>query len=150
MVRRVRNETQKAARAAEILRLREQGLTLRTIGERVGLHHTTVRDILLEEIASVRDPLVGEIRHTEAQRLYYLREKLAPDVNAGDVKAITEDRKISESLRRLYGADGPVQVSVEVEQSPADRAFASLAEEAEAYLRHEEQKVYGDRDRDGD
>lgn len=148
MANRRRNSAQDAARNAEILRLREQGYTLRSIAERVGLHHVSVMEIINKELAAVRDPLVGHIRQTEADRLYYLREKLRPAVEEGDVKAIDADRKISESLRKLYGADGPIQVNVEVEQTPADREFTRIADEAEAFLRGEEQKVYGDRDGD--
>jgi DNA-binding transcriptional MerR regulator len=148
MANRRRNSAQDAARNAEILRLREQGYTLRSIGERVNLHHVSVMEIINRELSAVRDPLVGHIRQTEADRLYYLREKLLIGIELGDVKAIDADRKISESLRKLYGADGPIQVNVEVEHTPADAEVQQLVADAEAFLSSEERKVYGDRDGD--
>lgn len=143
------NEAQKAARAAEVLRLRvEEGLSLRKIGQRMGIWHTTVMDIIAESCAKTRDPLVAELRRIEDERLDYLLERLAPAIEEGDVKAIEAARKISESRRRLYGADGPVAVNVSVEETPTDREVAELFAQAEAFLASEERKVYGDRDGD--
>jgi transcriptional regulator with XRE-family HTH domain len=149
MVYRPRNEAQKAKRNAEILRLRvEQGLSLRKIAAVVGLHHVTVMDIINEELMAVRTPMVNEIRRTEDERLDYLLEKLRPGIEDGDVPSIKEARMISESRRKLYGADGPLQVNVEVEHTPAEAEVQQLVADAEAFLSSEERKVYGDRDGD--
>lgn len=127
-----RNKGQTVERDAEVWRLHIQGLTLRQIGAKVGLHHTTVLDIVNRGVAEVRDPLVGEIRRLADERCMLLWAKLQPAIDDGDVQAIEVGRKVLESWRKLHGVDGAIQVEVRESLSQTDLELQEMINEAEA------------------
>jgi len=137
-----RNKGQTVERDAEVWQLHIQGLTLRQIGQRMGIHHTTVLDIVNRGIAEVRDPLVNEVRRVADERWHLLWNKLQPAVEAGDVQAIEVGRKLLESWRKMYGIDGPISIQV-TETGGADDAVVKLIAEAEAVIAAEEAKING-------
>lgn len=139
-----RNRAQTVERDAEIWRLHIQGLTLREIGHKVGLHHTTVMDIINKGVAEVRDPLAGEIRRTADERCMLLWNKLQPAIEQGDVAAIEVGRKVLESWRKLHGVDGPITINVN-ETSQTDLALQELMREAEMAVAAREAQVQGHR-----
>lgn len=71
-----------------------------------------VRKLVLREMARVKDPIVRDIRRMEDVRLDYLLTKLGRGIESGDVHAIHEARGISESRRKMWGADMPANVRV--------------------------------------
>ncbi len=144
-----RNKAQTVERDAEVWRLHIQGLTLREIGQKVGLHHTTVLDIINKGVAEVRDPLIGELRKVADQRVALLWNKLQPGIEAGDVQAIEVGRKVLESWRKLHGVDGPITINVN-ETSQTDLALQELMREAEMAVAAREAQVQGNGLGDGD
>ena len=137
-----RNKAQTVERDAEVWRLHIQGLTLREIGQKVGLHHTTVMDIINKGVAETRDPLIGEIRKVADERVTWMWSKLVPAIDAGDVQAIEVGRKLIESWRKLHAADGPVTINVN-ETSQTDLALQELMREADAAVAAREAEIQG-------
>ena len=137
-----RNRAQTAERDAEVWKLYIQGLTLRQIGQRLGIHHTTALDIINRGVAEVRDPLIHEVRRVADERWHLLWSKLQPAVEAGDVAAIEVGRKLLESWRKMYGIDGPISIQI-TETSNADDTVQRLIAEAEAVIAAEEAKING-------
>lgn len=95
------------------------------------------RRLWQKEIARFRDPgAIKEIRAKEDARLDYYLTQLAGSIKNGDVSAIGEARKISESRRRMWGADMPTNVRVtgEVVHSldPSVQASIEAAKERQA------------------
>lgn len=137
-----RNRAQTAERDAEVWQLHIQGLTLRQIGQRLGIHHTTALDIINRGIAEVRDPLIHEVRRIADERWHLLWAKLQPAIENGDVQAIEVGRKLLESWRKMYAVDGPVTINVN-DLSVADDAVRALISDAEAIIAAEEAKING-------
>lgn len=137
-----RNEAQTAERDAAVWQMRLEGLTLREIGRRMGIHHTTVLDIINRGVAEVRDPLVAEVRRLADERWHLLWNRLQPAVESGDPQAIEVGRKLLESWRKMYGIDGPISIQI-TENAQADDAVQKLIAEAEAVLAAEEAKING-------
>lgn len=142
-----RNKGQTVERDAEVWRLHIQGLTLRQIGTKVGLHHTTVLDIVNRGVAEVRDPLVNEIRRIADERCMLLWAKLQPGIEDGDVQAIEVGRKVLESWRKLHGVDGPITINVN-ETTQVDLALQEMMREAEAAVAAREAQIHAGRDGD--
>jgi hypothetical protein len=138
-----RNKAQTVERDAEVWQLHIQGLTLRQIGQKMKLHHTTVMDIINRGVAEVRDPLINDIRKIADERWHLLWNKLQPSIMAGDIQAIEVGRKLLESWRKQYGIDGPINIAMTTETSPADLAVQKLIEEAERVVAAEEAKING-------
>jgi hypothetical protein len=137
-----RNKAQTVERDAEVWRLHIQGQTLRQIGQKVGLHHTTVMDIINKGVAETRDPLIGEIRKVADERVNWMWSKLVPAIDAGDVQAIEVGRKLIESWRKLHAADGPVTINVN-ETSQTDLALQEMIREAEMQVAAREAEIQG-------
>lgn len=95
-----------------------------------------------KEMAKRKDPLVKEIRKREDMRLDYLLTKLEAGVESGDVQAIHEARLISESRRRMFGADMPTNVRVtgEVEHK-LDPAVTKMIEESKERIRRQQEQT---------
>jgi hypothetical protein len=75
---------------------------------------STAHKRVTDACAAVVSPSVEEIRSTEGARIERLQAKLAPAVNKGEIPAVAESRRLSESLRRLHGADAPVKSELEI------------------------------------
>jgi hypothetical protein len=101
----------------KILRLRIAGLSLRAIGQQVGLSHQGVADRITASIGELVNPAAEEYRALEALRLDDLA-RIAYGVLAaadtGDLKLKAVDRltKLSESRRKLWALDMPQQLDV--------------------------------------
>lgn len=92
------------------------------------------------EMAKRKDPLVREIRKREDMRLDYLMTKLETKVEEGDVQAIHEARLISESRRRMFGADMPANVRVTGEiEHKLDPAVTKMIEESKERIRQQQE-----------
>ncbi len=133
-----------AERDAEAARLRAQNLSFREIAERLGYADDSgAHKAVSRALAAVPAPAVGELRALSTARIEYLLEKLRPGIEAGDVKSITEARKLIESLRRLHSADGPAQLTVNlVDQRGSE--LEQLVDQAKARLLAEREAGAGD------
>ncbi|MHA6760068.1 helix-turn-helix domain-containing protein [Streptacidiphilus sp. PAMC 29251] len=110
------NPVKTAEEIAAVLRLKRGGMTVRQIAAELGLSPTTVQRRLDAGIEATVSPEVEELRVSETARLGALTKALAKGVKAGDVPAISESRRIGESLRRLHGVDAPAVTVVQLEQ----------------------------------
>lgn len=74
-----------------------------------------------------------QVRQVEDDRLRRLLLALSEGIEGGEVPAISEARKISESRRKLYGADGPITVNHNhADVSAIDAAYLDLVAEMDA------------------
>lgn len=113
-------EIEIAERNAEIIRIRkEEGLSQQEIADRFSLSIQRISQILAAYVSRV--PIeVEQYRNQELVKLEHRREQVADRIQAaldrGDDKtflsAIATDVRISESIRRLVGADAPVKTEV--------------------------------------
>lgn len=107
--------------------LRLSGMTYRAIGRTLGIGHGTAERWCKEHMESVSLPLMEEIRKTEYDRLLRVLERLEERALEGDDKALGLIVKVSESLRKMLGADVPVVQTVEhVEVSVMDMDIRAL------------------------
>lgn len=126
-------------RNVRIWQLHVAGHSSREIGAIVKVSHTTVWKVLQESRGDTPLWTVDQVRMVEDERLRRLLLALLEGVEAGEVPAIEAARKISESRRKLYGADGPLTVNVNHgDLSAIDAAYQDLvAEMNEANSRRE-------------
>ena len=101
----------------KILRLRIAGLSLRAIGEQVGLSHQCVADRITAAIADLVHPAAEEYRSLEALRLDDLTRQVfgvLASADSGVLKLQAVDRllRLSESRRKLWALDMPQQLDV--------------------------------------
>lgn len=111
----------------EAYELRLNGRTYRQIGRALGIGHGTAERWCKEHMESVALPLIEEVRKQEVDRLTRYLDRLDGRIDEGDDKAISIAVKISESLRKLLGADMPaVSVVEHKEVSQLDLDIQSL------------------------
>jgi len=104
-----------AERADVIIKMRKAGATFKECAAAVGVsipHAYNVCKHYLDELIKSCTLNREEMRKLECERLNHLLDKLQPRINDGDVNAIAEARKLSESYRRLYGLDEPAKQEV--------------------------------------
>jgi transposase len=107
--------------------LRLSGKTYREIGMSLDISHVTAYRWVRAHMDSVTLPLIEEVRKQEVDRLTRYLDRLDARVDEGDDRAIALAIKISESLRKLLGADVPVTTTVEhVEVSQLDMDIRKL------------------------
>ena len=94
--------------------MKRSGATYREIAEVLGCAISTAHKRVDDACAAVISPSVEEIRTTEGARIEHLQGKLRKAVDAGEIPAVAESRRLSESLRRLHGADAPVKSELEI------------------------------------
>lgn len=116
---------------------RAQGLSYRKIseawldetGEKIS-HATVSNDIAgeLEKIAVLSRSEAEHYREMELMRLDMAMSAIAAKVSKGQVDAVREWVKISESRRKLLGIDAPVQLQVAQHREADQEEFISLLE----------------------
>lgn len=113
--------------------LRIQGRTYREIGTALGIGHGTAERWCKDWMETVSLPLIDEVRKQEVDRLTRYLDRLDSQIDDGDDKAINLAIKISESLRKLLGADAPtVSVVEKKEVTQLDLDIASMITEQKA------------------
>lgn len=133
-----------AEQDTQAARLRATGMSHAQIARVLGYaDESGARRAVQRALAAVPVEAVEELRTLEAARLDHLLERLAGGIDAGDVPAIESARKISESRRRLFGLDGPIQINM-TETTQADLAMQDMLNEARAKAAAERAKASGD------
>jgi hypothetical protein len=94
--------------------LRLTGLSLRAIGEQMGVSHTTASDWIKAECRERVLPLADEVRQMEIDRYDAWLVKLNEQITDGHQVArnVEVGVKVSERRARLLGVDAPAQAEV--------------------------------------
>lgn len=139
----------KRALAADVVRLRADGLTYNQIVDRLSVDgQATItparaRQLVVEELDRYGAPPVEHLRREQleqADRLFNRSFKIAFENGRDRVSAITAALKAQERIANLYGLDAPKQTEVKdttphvVTPATAEDVVAQLAEEARADL----------------
>lgn len=108
------NDAKQAEQQVTAYNLRLTGLSLRAIGDRMGISHTTVAGWIKAECQERVLPVADEVRQMEIDRYDSWLVKLNEKVDAGDQVArnIEVAVKVSERRARLLGVDAPAQAEV--------------------------------------
>lgn len=112
-----RNREQKAERKMEAWELRLRGRTYREIGVALGVSHVTAERWVKECLDQKSLPLASEVRKQELDRLTRYLDVLDHKIECGDLGAVALAIKVSESIRKLLGADLPVTANAVVDQT---------------------------------
>lgn len=140
----------RTVRDEEILRLRICGLTLRAIGQRVGLSHQGVANRLTAALSELITPAAEEYRQLEAERLDDLTRaayQVLATADTGELKLRAVDRltKLSESRRKLWALDMPQPIDIALSRR-LDQEGDAVADALEAVVvalgLDEEQRVF--------
>ena len=107
-----------AARRLKVLEYRKAGLTFRQIAERLSTNEEEVsfqqvhRDYkkAMKEIVLATQSTKEEMIALQTERLEMACASLVGKVAKGEIGAIKTWIKISESIRKLYGLDKPIQI----------------------------------------
>lgn len=126
------NREQDAARKMKAWDLRIRGFTYRQIGAEMSIGHETAHRWVKEVLDNQSTPLADEIRKQEFERLERYLRVLDKRIDAGDDKAVGLAIKVSESLRKMMGADKPTQVEVTQSGDSLDLAIIDLITAQEA------------------
>lgn len=101
-------------RDEDALSLHIAGATDAAVARELGLANSTSARRSWQRALDARkvpDETLDVMRRREDARLNQLLLRLQPKVMAGDVPAIREARRISESRRRLWGIDAPIRIA---------------------------------------
>jgi hypothetical protein len=104
-----------AERRLAVARLRARGKSFRDIGAELGISHTQARRDVRAGLKALHGRLgkrVEELTLLELERLEMPLAVLAPLVDAADVAATAEWRKLSDARRKLLGLDAPDVVAL--------------------------------------
>jgi transposase len=112
-----RNREQKAERKMEAWELRLRGRTYREIGAALGVSHVTAERWVKECLEQKSLPLASEVRKQELDRLTRYLDVLDHKIECGDIAAVALAVKVSESIRKMLGADLPVVANAVVDQA---------------------------------
>jgi hypothetical protein len=144
-----KTDAERGVRDEEILRLRICGLSLRAIGQRVGLSHQGVANRITAVLGELVTPAAEEYRQLEAERLDDLTRaayQVLATADTGDLKLKAIDRveRLSVSRRKLLGLDAPVALDVALEQRldvEAEVVAGAVAAALDALELDEEQRA---------
>lgn len=92
----------------EAWELRLRGRTYREIGTALGVSHVTAERWVKECLEQKSLPLASEVRKQELDRLTRYLDVLDHKIECGDIQAVALAVRVSESIRKMLGADLPV------------------------------------------
>lgn len=131
-----------AERDGQAARLKADGLTYTQIGDELGIDRSAAFRAVQRALHAAVVPAANLLRTREFARLEYLWECLLPGIEAGDTKSITEGRKVSESLRKLFDLDGPQDAADDDVDEHERSAIEKMLAEVDAYVAEEQAKIY--------
>lgn len=108
------NDAMRAEQQVTAYNLRLSGLSLRAIGEQMGVSHTTAADWIKAECRERVLPLADEVRQMEIDRYDAWLVKLNEQIGDGHQVArnVEVAVKVSERRARLLGVDAPLQQEI--------------------------------------
>lgn len=128
-----KNREERAELKHEAWDLRLRGRSYREIGTALNISHVTVQRWVQEVMDEKSLPLASEIRKQELDRLTRYLDVLDHKIECGDVAAIALAVKVSESIRKMLGADLPVTASTVVDQAThAELEIMTLIQQVQA------------------
>lgn len=128
-----RNREQRAERKHEAWDLRLRGRTYREIAAALGVSHVTVERWVAEVMKEKSLPLASEIRKQELDRLTRYLDVLDHKIECGDIQAVALAVRVSESIRKMLGADLPVVPAGQVDQvGKTELEIMSLIQQVQA------------------
>jgi len=137
------NPADRAEQQVQAYTLRLAGLSLREIGDRMGVSHTHVGNLIRAECDQRVLPLADEVRQMEIDRFDSWLWKLHEQIEAGRQVArnIEVAVKVSERRARLLGVDAPAQAEVSsvIEHKPSE--VLTLIEQARQRVVDEETQL---------
>lgn len=121
-----------AVRAALIVKMKREGKTFAAIAEHLEISRTRVHEIFHKTLRALPVADVQDWRTAELERLEFLRSKAQEVIDRRHylayqgvitnieedgplLQAIETDRRISESIRKLVGADAPVRTEAVIQ-----------------------------------
>lgn len=120
------------AREARTVDLRAAGLSFDQIAEQVGYSDRGgAHKAFMRAMTRMLAPGVNQIRDLEEYRLDTLTRSVWPQALKGDLQAVGEARRLSESRRRLWGvdhADALAEQRLRLDERLADLLILGLAE----------------------
>jgi transposase len=139
-----RNREQRAERKHEAWDLRLRGRTYREIAAALGVSHVTIERWVKEVMDEKSLPLASEIRKQELDRLTRYLDVLDHKIECGDIQAVALAVKVSESIRKMLGADLPVTASAVVDQAThAELEIMDLVRQVQARNRTVLERISG-------
>lgn len=94
-------------RRKEMLDLRVQGYSLRAIGEKLGMHHSTVAEAIAAELDALTREPAEQLRTVELERMDAMLVALWPKVAGGDANTIDTALRVMQRRAKLLGLDAP-------------------------------------------
>ncbi|MGL4941857.1 MAG: hypothetical protein ACRC46_01540 [Thermoguttaceae bacterium] len=110
----LKKQSKIAARRAEATKLYFGGDPLRTIAEKLGVSHETIRSDVLADIRSCDESRAMMVQQKREQYAQLLRAHWDAATSGGDIRAATIVLKILEAERKLFGLDEPARQQIEV------------------------------------
>lgn len=101
-------------RQGEALRLRSQGKTYRQVADALGFRGPSGahKSVMAALRATLQEPAT-ELRALESERLDWLWAALWPRAARGEPQAAQAALRVSESRRKLWGADAPTKLQLQ-------------------------------------
>jgi AcrR family transcriptional regulator len=100
-------------RRAKCLELRIQGMSLRDIAKRVGMHHSSVAEAIEAELAQLTREPAERLREVELERMDVLMKAAWDTAKDGDLNAIDTVLKVMARRAKLLGLDAPTRTANE-------------------------------------
>jgi hypothetical protein len=128
----------------EAWELRLRGRTYREIGTALGVSHVTAERWVKDCLEQKSLPLASEVRKQELDRLTRYLDVLDHKIECGDIQAVALAVKVSESIRKMLGADIPVTSNTVVDQAThAELEIMDLVRQVQARNRTTLERIVG-------
>lgn len=124
-------KVKREATAAEAVGLRIRGKTYQQIADILGVSDGQAFKLIQDELTRRREitrEQVETIRAIEMERLESWLDKLFPNIETGDCKAIQTAVKIQERKSKLLGLDAAIDIAVKAENLDDEALIARLRE----------------------
>jgi len=102
------------ARRVEALSMRLAGLPIGTIAERLGISESRVTSLIDNLLTTAENRTVAHMRALENARVDRAQAAIWARVLEGDIKAVSEFRRLSEHRAKMNGLNVPQQVDLSV------------------------------------